>query len=172
MRSMSECRVRFGHCVRSFLSSAMYKSVLTKRIAISGSVFRALIHFCRVSTNTVDMSRLPSWVHWYRCCNVSGVTPQHGQMVVVACLCYCMIFMVDMVILMHFLMKCDMWDLIVSGARLNGVRSISFQSDMWVRFWLSHFWIIGCLEIPYAIDWAMLKWIGDPCIEVLGIPFI
>ena len=37
MRRMSECRVRFGHCGRSFISPAIYKSASAKIIAISGS---------------------------------------------------------------------------------------------------------------------------------------
>ena len=39
IRRMSECRVRFGHCGRSFISPVICKSALAKRIEISGSVF-------------------------------------------------------------------------------------------------------------------------------------
>ena len=60
VRRMSECRAIFGHCGKPFISPAMYKSVLTKRIAISGSVFRVSIHFRNTSTNAVQLTRLPS----------------------------------------------------------------------------------------------------------------
>ena len=41
MRTISECRVRFGHFGTSFISLAMYKSALTKIITMSGSAFQA-----------------------------------------------------------------------------------------------------------------------------------
>ena len=39
MRRMSECRVMFVHFVRSFISPAIYKSALDKRVAMSESAF-------------------------------------------------------------------------------------------------------------------------------------
>ena len=60
IRRMSECRVRFGHFFRSFLSPTIYKSVSAKRNKISGSVFRASSHFRSASTDAVHISRIPS----------------------------------------------------------------------------------------------------------------
>ena len=59
MQRISECRVRFGHCVRSFLSPAMYKIASTKIIAMSGSVFRSSIHLYNASTDPVHLPRIP-----------------------------------------------------------------------------------------------------------------
>ena len=39
IQRMSKCIIIFGHRIRSFLSSAMYKVVSTKIITMSGSVF-------------------------------------------------------------------------------------------------------------------------------------
>ena len=85
--SISECRVRFGHCGRSFLHLVTYKSLLAKIIAISGSVFQASSHFCSACTNDIHMLRHPLWLHSYRCCIFSGVTPHHVQSLVVVCIC-------------------------------------------------------------------------------------
>ena len=60
MRSISECRVRFGHCGRSFLSPVIYKSVPAKRIVMPGSVFRALSHFRNTSTDAVHLTQITS----------------------------------------------------------------------------------------------------------------
>ena len=38
--------------------------------------------------------------------------------------------MVDKVLLIIFVMKCAMWKVVLSRARLNDVRSITSQSDM------------------------------------------
>ena len=87
IRKISECRVRCEHCGRSFLSPAMYKSLLDKIIAMYGSLFRALIHTRNVSNDAVHMPRLLLWVHWYICCIFSEAKPQRGQKLVVACPC-------------------------------------------------------------------------------------
>ena len=110
MWRMSECRVRFGHCGRSFISPAIYRSASAKIIVISGSMFWASSHFRSVSTDAVHMPLLPSWIYLYMCCIVSRVTPQCGQRLVVACPCRCRIFMVGRVLLMHFVMTCDCWN--------------------------------------------------------------
>ena len=122
---MSEYRVRFGHCVRSFISTTIHESVSAKRITISGSMFLDLIHFLSASTNSVHLLQIPLWVHWYMWCIISGVTPHHGQRLIVACPCCCIIVMVGRVLLMYFMMKCSMWKVVVSCACLNDVRSIS-----------------------------------------------
>ena len=170
MRSISECRVRFGHCFRSFISTAIYKSMSAKIFEISGSVLQVSIHFRSPSTNAVYMPLLPLWVHWYRCFIVYGVTPHRGQRLVFACPRQCIIVMVDRVLLMHFVTKCAMWTVVVSCAHLKDVRSISPQSTVWVRFLLSQCWSSWRLYILYAIDWVMLECILDPCMETLGIP--
>ena len=59
MRRMHECRVRFGHCDRLFISTMIYKNASAKRTAIYGSVFQALSLFRRVSTNAIHLLRLP-----------------------------------------------------------------------------------------------------------------
>ena len=55
MRNMSDCRVRFSHCGRPFLSPVIYKSAPAKRIAMSGSVFQASSHFHNASTDDVHL---------------------------------------------------------------------------------------------------------------------
>ena len=45
MRRMSECKDTFGNFGRSFPYPAMYKSVLTKRVVLLGSMFRISSHF-------------------------------------------------------------------------------------------------------------------------------
>ena len=102
---ISECRFRFVHCGKSFNSPAIYKYDLAKRIAVSGSVFQASSHSQNASTDAVHLPRLPSWVHWYRCCILSRAKPQFRQSLVVTCPCRCRIFMVGKVLLMHFVMK-------------------------------------------------------------------
>ena len=64
VRRVSDCRVRFGHCGRSFLSPAMYKRSSAKIIGMSGSVLLDSSHFNNVSTDAVHLPRLPSWIHW------------------------------------------------------------------------------------------------------------
>ena len=59
IRRTSECRFRFGHFGRSFLSPAMYKIASTKIIAMSGSVFRSSIHLYNASTDPVHLPRIP-----------------------------------------------------------------------------------------------------------------
>ena len=119
---------------------------------MSGSVLRASIHFRNSSADTVHLSRLPSWVHRYRCCIIYGSKPQLRQSFIFVCPCCCNIFMVGKVWLMNFVMKCAMWTVVESCARLNGVRSIPSQSAMWVRFRLSHYWSIRSMDIfiPYT----------------------
>ena len=39
MQRMSECKLRFGRCVRSFIFPAMYKIALTKIFAMYETVF-------------------------------------------------------------------------------------------------------------------------------------
>ena len=58
MQRISECRVIFGHCGRLFLSPVMYKNVLTKIIAMPGSVLQALSHFRNLPTDAVHLLRL------------------------------------------------------------------------------------------------------------------
>ena len=128
MQIMFECSVRFGCCGRSIISPAIHKSVSAKRIAISGSVFRALRHFRSASTDAVYLPRLTLWVHWYMCFIVSRVTPHPRHMLVVAYLCHYMVIIFVGVLLMNFVTKCTMWTVVVSRARLNSVRSISSQS--------------------------------------------
>ena len=48
--------------------------------------------------------------------------------------CSCIIFMVDRVLLIHFLMKCDTWKVFLFRASSNGVKSIPSQSTTWVSF--------------------------------------
>ena len=170
MWRVSECRVGFRHCGRSFLSPAIYKSLLAKRIAISGSMFRASNHFHSTSNDAFHLLLLPFWVHWYRSCIVFRVVPQHEQRLVVLCPCHCRIAMVGRVLLIHFVMKCAMCKVVVSCACLNDVRSILSQSDVWVRFRSSQCWSSWLSDILYAIEWAMLYWTGYPCIDTLGIP--
>ena len=144
-----------GHLIRNRLNLSVQ---LPKRIAISGSVFWAPIHFCSTSTDAVHLSRLPSWLHWYMCCIVSWVTPHFGQRLVVACPRRCRIVIVGRVFLMHFMMKCSMWAVVISRARLNNVRSISSQSTVWVRFRPYQCWSRQRLYICYVINWVMLEW--------------
>ena len=88
MRRMSDCTVRFVHCGRSFISPEMYKSASTKRITMYGSVLWVSSHFRNASTYTVHMPFFTLWVHWYRCCIVSGSRPQRGILITVGSLCY------------------------------------------------------------------------------------
>ena len=153
---MSECIVRFGNCGRSFLSLVIYKSVWTKIFVMLVSLLWFSSYFRNASTDAVHIPWLSLWVHWYRCCIVSFASPQRRKMLVVACpLCY-RIFIVDKVLLIHFVMECDIWKLILSCACLNYVRSIPLQSSMWVRFQLAHYWSIRSLDISYALDWVRL----------------
>ena len=130
MQRMSECRVRFGNCGRSFLSPAIYKSVSAKIIVMFGYVFQDSSHFRNASTHAVPLTRFPSWVHWYRFCIVSRVNPQRGQRLVVACLHRCRIFMVGKVLLMYFVMMCSIWTVVVYRTCFNGIWSVSYQSSM------------------------------------------
>ena len=145
MQRISECSVRFEHCGRSFTSPTMYMSALTKIFEMSGSVFPVSIHFLNASTDTVQMMWLPSWVHWYRLCIVSRTVPWHRQMLVDACPYHCRILMAERVLLIHFVMKCDIWGVVLSRSYSNGVMSVPFQYSMWVSFWSTHYWSIQCL---------------------------
>ena len=136
---------------------------------MSGSVIWASVHFWNASTNAVYLPRIPSWVHWYMCCIVSGVMPQFRQGLVVVCLNWFRIVIVGRVLLMNFLIKRSMWSVVVYHNILNFVKSISSQSAMWVRFWSFHRWSIWRLYILYAIYWVILKCTGSPCIDTLGI---
>ena len=139
MQRISECRVIFRHCGRSFIYPATYKSASTKRITMSGSVFQALSHFCNASTYAVHLPLLPLWVNWYSFCIFSGAKPKPGHRLVGACSCWCRIFMVDKVLVIHLVIKCDMCTLVLSHACFNDVRSISSHSVMWIRFWLDQY---------------------------------
>ena len=136
---------------------------------MSGSVFWASSHFRSASTYAVHLSRLPLLLHWCRFCIISGLMPQRSQRLVFKCPRRCRIVMVSRVLLMHFVMKCSMWMVVVSRDRLNNVISISTQYSMWFRFQSFHCWSSRCFDISHVIDWAMLEWIVYMCIETLGI---
>ena len=170
IRRISECRVRCEHCGRSFLSPAMYKSASTKIIVMSGTVFQSLRHFRNASTADVHLPRIPLWVHRYICCILSQTRPQHRHMLVVACPCSCRIVMVDKVFLIHLVIKFAVWTVVLYCACLNNLSSTPFKSSMWVRFLLSRYWSIQCLDILYAIDWERLEWTGNPQINTLVSP--
>ena len=155
MRRVSEYRVSFVHCGWSFLSPVIYKSKSAKIIAISGSVFQASSHFSSASTNAVHLSRLSSWVHWYMCFIVSGVTSQHSKRLDVVCPCHCRFAMVGRVLVMHFMMKCAMWKVVVSCSCLNNVKSILSQSTVSVSLRSSHCCCSRRVQILYAIYWAV-----------------
>ena len=148
----------------------MYKRASTKRISMSGSVFQASIYLRNVSTDAVHLQRLPLWVHWYRCCIVYVDKLHRRKRLVVVCPLRCMIFMVDKVLLINFVMKCAMWTVVVSRACLNYVRSITSQFDIWVRFLLAQYRSNRNLEILYAIYRAILEWTGNPWMDTLGSP--
>ena len=152
MQSISECRAWFVHCGRSFLPSVMYKSLLTKIIEMSGSIFRASSHFCNASTDAVCLPRPPSWLHWYRWCIVSRSRPQRRQRLFFACHHCSSIVMVEKVLLIHFFMKDAMWKVVLSCACLNYMRSITHEYSMWVRFQSAQYWINRRLGILYTID--------------------
>ena len=153
-----------------FFPFAMYKSVLNKRITMLGSVFQDSSHFRNTSTDAVHMPRLPSWVHWYICCIIYGSKPHYGQRLVVACPRWCRVFMVDKVLLIQFLIKFAIWTVVLSCAILNDVRSITFQSTMWVSFLSYQNWSSRRLEISYDIDWARLEKTVTPRMDTIGIP--
>ena len=127
---MSECIFIFGNFGRSFISLAMYKSASSKRIAMSGSVFRALSKFGNASTDAVHMPRLTLWVNWYICCIVSVAKPYWGQRFVVVCPCCYRIIIVGKLLLVHFVMKCAIYTAVVSCDILNDVRSIPSKYSM------------------------------------------
>ena len=85
MWKFSECRVRFGHCVRSLPYTEIYRSALTKIFQRSKSVLHVSRDFCNAYTDAVHLMQLPSWVHWYRRCIVSGIVPDHRQRLVDVC---------------------------------------------------------------------------------------
>ena len=143
---MSECRVRFLNCGRSFNSPAMYRSAL-KKVEVSGSVFSFYSHFFNTFTDTVNLSRLPLWMNWYRYYIVYGDLTQQCKRLVEACPCCCRVVMLERVLLIHFVMKCDIWTIFLSRACSNGVRSISSQSAIWVIFLSAQYWSSRCLEI-------------------------
>ena len=60
----------------------------------------------------------------------SGNVPQIGQRLVDAWPNLCKIVMVDMMLLIHLLMKCDIWTLVLSHDGSNDVRSIPSQFSM------------------------------------------
>ena len=65
IRRMSEYRVRFGHCGRSFIFPAIYQSVLAQRIAISGSMFQSSSNLRNASTDAVHLSIYHGFPHEY-----------------------------------------------------------------------------------------------------------
>ena len=52
------------------------------------------------------------------------------------------------------------------------VRSIRFQSDMWVMFQSSKYWSNWRLGIFNAKDWERLEWSGTPQIGTIGSPYV
>ena len=62
--------------------------------------------------------------------DVVSLEPQFCKSLVVACPCCCRIVMAGKVLLVHFVMKCAMWTVVVSRACLNYVRSITSQFDI------------------------------------------
>ena len=128
MRRMPAYRVMFEHCGRSFIYPTIYKSSQAKRIAMSGSMLQSLSHFRNASTDAFHLPRLPSWVHFYICCIVSGATSQRKQILVFACPCCCRIVMVGKVLLMNFVMKRAMWTIAAPCPCLNDVSLIPSQS--------------------------------------------
>ena len=114
MRIMSECRATFGNCERSFISPAMYRSASEKIFMMSVSVLRVYSHLCKASTDDVHLPRLPSWVNLYRFCIVSVTVPHHRKRLVDTCTrCY-KISMFDKVLLINFVIKCDIWMVVLS----------------------------------------------------------
>ena len=99
-----------------------------------GSVFLVSSHFCKASTYVVNMPQHTLLVNLYIRCIVSGPTPHQNQRLVDVCPCRCKTVMVDRVLLINFVMKCDIWAVVLSHARSNGVRSFTSQSDMRVIF--------------------------------------
>ena len=157
MWRISECRVRFGNCGRPFSSPTMYRRALTKKVEMLVSLFCLSRNFWNVSTNAVHLPQLPSWVHWYRQCIVSGDLSQQDKRLVEACPCSCIIVMVYRVLLINFVMKCNIWTVVLSYACSNGVSSISSQSAMLVSFLSAQYRSIRCLEISKLFDWARLE---------------
>ena len=125
IQKMSEWRAEFGHCGRSFPSTEMYMSVSVKRVVMSGSICCVSNHFVNVSTDAVHLPRLPSCVHWYLCCIISGTRPQHKQRLVDSCPHCCTIFMLNMVLLIHFTMKC--YPMIVKMVRGQFASSLPYE---------------------------------------------
>ena len=150
--AQQERRDKFVNCVWSFPYPVTYRSALVKRVVISGYIFQFSNHFHNVSTDAVHLPRIPSWVYWYRCFIASGTRPHHGQILVDACPCCYIIVMLDRVLLIHFVMKCDIWTVFLSRARSNGERSILSQSSMWASFWSTQYWRSQCLEISQTVD--------------------
>ena len=148
----------------------MYKSASTKIIAMSGSVLWASIHFRNTSTDAVHLPRLNSGVHWCRYCIVYRHRPQCGHMLVVACPYWCNIVILDNVLRIHFMMKWDMWRVVLSCACLNDAISITPQSSMLVRFLSSQYLSRRISDISYNIDWAMLEWTGTLQMYKIGSP--
>ena len=60
----------------------------------------------------------------------SGKVAQRGNRLVDACPCHFKIVMVDRVLLIHFMINGDIWTVVLSRDRSNGVRSITSQSAM------------------------------------------
>ena len=135
MRRMSEWRAKFGNCGSSSPSPVISSSLSVKRVVISGSVFRVSYHLLNVYTDTVHILRLLAWVHWYRCCIISGTRPQHVQRLVDECNHCCRKFMVDRIFLIHCLMTCVIWTVVFYCDRSNFEGLFYSQSTMWVSFW-------------------------------------
>ena len=109
MGRMSECRFGFGYCGRSFASPVMYRISSTKRVAMWGYVFCVSSHFFNAYTYAVHLPLPPSWLHQYILCIVSWIVTHRRKRLVDACPCHCKIVMVDSVILIHSMMKCVIW---------------------------------------------------------------
>ena len=147
MKSMLECRVGFGHCGRLFPSPALYRIALTKKVEILVSMFRFSHHFRNASADAIHMSRLSLLEHWYRLFIVSGAIPKQGHSLVEASPHWCIIFNMGRVLLIIFLMKCDICTVVLYCAYSNIVRSINSQSAIWVSFLSVQYWIIWCLGV-------------------------
>ena len=149
----------------------MYRSAPVKIVVMPGYVFRVSNHLRKAYTDAVHMPRLLSWVHWYRCCIISGAITKHGQRLVDVCPRLFKIIMLDWVLLIRLVMKCDIWNLVLPHSRSNGERSLTSQSATWVSFLSIQYWRSQWLEISYTIDWLILEWTGTPRTDKLGSPY-
>ena len=85
----------------------LLRSTSAKIFMMSGYVFCVSSHFYKAYTDAVHLPRFTSWVRWYICSIFSGTIPQRGHRLVDACTCICKIVVVDRLLLIHFVLKCD-----------------------------------------------------------------